>query len=130
MNREIKFRVWSIEDKQWVNPNILEVWDDSGKLEPFEYVKSGTLNPLYTPKENYIIQQYTGVTDKNGVEIYEGDIIQYGIDLSKRIGVAGFIAGIFVCNWIDDQTENELGYMLTQDTLVIGNEFENPELLK
>jgi len=76
MNREIKFRVWNSEDKSWDNPAILEVWDESGKLEPYSYIKTGKLNPLYQPIENYIIQQWTGLLDKNGKEIYEGDIIK------------------------------------------------------
>ena len=39
-NREFKFRVWSLEDKCWDNPAILEVWDESGKLEPYSYIKN------------------------------------------------------------------------------------------
>ena len=74
--RELKFRVWSIEHKNWDNPSILEVWNDSGKLEPFQYIKTGHLNPIYMPLENYIIQQFTGLTDTDNTEIYEGDIVK------------------------------------------------------
>lgn len=119
MNREIKFRVWNLQDKCWDNPAILEVWDESGKLEPYEYIKSGTLNPLYIPKENYIIQQYSGINDKNGNEIYEGDIIKY----KNKIGKINFFAGMFLSNW-DDQTDDELGYMEIDDVEVIGNIYE------
>jgi uncharacterized phage protein (TIGR01671 family) len=75
--RDLKFRVWNIEHKCWDSPAILEVWDDEGSLEPFEYIKSGTLNPLYVPKENYIIQQYVGIQDRNKKDIYEGDIVKF-----------------------------------------------------
>ena len=53
--REFKFRVWSIEEKQFISPNILEVFDESGDLTAFKYIKTGKLNPLYMPVENYII---------------------------------------------------------------------------
>ena len=121
MNRSLKFRVWSIEEKQFISPNILEVFDESGDLTPFEYIKTGKLNPLYMPVENYIIQQYTGLKDSKGNPIYEGDFIRGMFDF----GPAGYKEEILPVVW-----DNEKGYQWNHWDLstieVIGNKHEWP----
>ena len=133
--REFKFRVWSIEEKQFISPNILEVFDESGDLTPFKYIKTGKLNPLYMPVENYIIQQYTGLTDKNKKEIYEGD----ALDFTARYKQTGpveviYYGASFGCVVTDDGGLKEfwdLSHIVQQHyPEIIGNIFENPELLK
>lgn len=77
------------------------------------------------------LMQYTGVNDKNGHEIYEGDIIEFvsRLDDSKRIGTVRYWAGdaAFLI-----ECEREI-FFLFHDALnreVIGNIYENPEILK
>lgn len=70
MNRELKFRVWNDADKTWDNPAILEVFSDGRILRPLYAAKDGG-----DWKKQYFIQQYTGLKDQSGKEIYEGDII-------------------------------------------------------
>ena len=142
--REFKFRLWSIEEKQFIAPNILEVFNESGDLTPFKYIKTGKLNPLYMPVENYIIQQYTGLTDSKGNHIYEGDIIKehHFEDWGDKIGYE-YIGIVVYKEYSDDilyagyktipaknQNTKFRGNAIQSDCEVIGNIFKNPELLK
>lgn len=133
--REFKFRVWSIEEKQFISPNILEVFDESGDLTPFKYIKTGKLNPLYMSVENYIIQQYTGLTDKNKNLIYEGDILDFTARYKQTGPVEVIYYGAsFGCIITDDGGLKEfwdLSHIVQQHyPEIIGNIFEHSELLK
>ncbi len=133
--REFKFRVWSIEEKQFISPNILEVFDESGDLTPFEYIKTGKLNPLYVPVENYIIQQYTGLTDKNKNLIYEGDIVKFSRLFEKERKIKELKSFVRFHNGqfgFDLIGFNDMFFTLSDECgiEVIGNIFEHSELLK
>jgi uncharacterized phage protein (TIGR01671 family) len=116
--REIKFRVWSIEDKRFLT---------GYKEVTRSFFPSGGGYELQ--QKNEVWQQYTGMIDEDGKEIYEGDIIfckvYYGIE--NRVGIVDYFASSFIVDWrnqIDDPLDE------IPDIKVIGNIFENPELLK
>jgi uncharacterized phage protein (TIGR01671 family) len=73
MNREIKFRIWDIENKEMLKVQELD-------FEPTFYGGRIAIRPDqyndYFDTEDMILMQYTGLHDKNGKEIYEGDIIR------------------------------------------------------
>ena len=73
MNREIKFRIWDIENKEMLKVQELD-------FEPTFYGRRIAIRPDqyndYFDTEDMILMQYTGLHDKNGKEIYEGDIIR------------------------------------------------------
>jgi uncharacterized phage protein (TIGR01671 family) len=115
MNRRIiKFRVWG------------DFGNSSGE---FTYIyhcghHNPSLNDILTQKE-FIFQQFTGLKDKNDNEIYEGDIV--------RTDEAGWIAEVIYdrdCFMCSDKQGGFSTFCQWEKFEVIGNIFENKELLK
>lgn len=131
--RVIKFRAWDKEKKRLL-PITRMNWSDwwvtcepllEHKPIPLEY---GERNSFKNEKtDRHILMQYTGLKDKNGKEIYEGDIIEAldGRDNNKSY--------ILTVEWEQDVCSS--GWTLSgigwyQGELeVIGNIYENPELI-
>lgn len=70
-------------------------------------------------QEKVVLMQFTGLKDKNGVEIYEGDIIKNGFGVEE----VKYLDGMYPCFFDYD-------IFIGENCEVIGNIYENPELLK
>ena len=114
MSREIKFRAWDKDLNKMLRHQVLE-------FHPKEFFKA------INGSSKWKVMQYTGLKDKNGREIYEDDIVRNGTE-----------------NMVVVWDENDAGYCLEfdsgnqsiginqrvmKDCEVIGNIWENPELL-
>ena len=120
MNREIKFRAWDEEGKRWINLDECVITID-GQIHS---TSGRNIHRNITDKVD--VQQFTGLTDKNGKEIYEGDIVELNDRGVKRRSVVRF--DIKDC---DESCFHFRSYGWYVDEIkVIGNIYENPELLK
>lgn len=135
--REIKFRAWDKENKKFYD-DIFGI-DDSGQVI---LIEQGTVltTPKYVVAKNCIPLQYTGLKDKNGKEIYEGDIV-HGVRYcdDRLIETTGKV----IWSYCELMIENERGTYdpflnyyndFYSDELseieVIGNIYENEEMMK
>lgn len=117
--REIKFRAWVKETKE------MFVVDDID----FDFSQISTTS-VWRSFEEVELMQYTGLKDKNGVEIYEGDVLTSNVQPCKMVnpikdgyGVVRFENGMFKLGAISLVT-------FISKMEVIGNIYENPELLE
>lgn len=117
MEREILFRGKRIDNGEWVEGMYLYI---KGHTYPSIFDMEGFSHIIITKT----VGQFTGLTDKNGKKIFEGDILKAG---NGHIGYADFSEGgfVLVCRCHSNLTDL---YGAIQE--VIGNVYDNPELLK
>lgn len=144
--RDIKFRAYSKSYKKMFDNEILErvadVMYEVGKsllLATREHEAANDLQRgiyLPTKDEDLILMQYTGLKDKNGVEIYEGDIIKGISKTHKNNKITLYVKwdrgqyDVFDIHDKDNWMDSLYNHMHFYDIEVIGNIYENPELLE
>ena len=129
MNNRFKFRVWDKIKKRYYNGTNLNLNDyEEVYSDPAGIFFTG-LHFLQKDENQYIIQQYTGLNDKNGKEVYEGDIVKFKDLYASTNGQELIGAIIFNKAAFWAQVKGNYFYFDTEPE-VIGNIFENPEILK
>jgi len=133
--REIKFRGKKLDNGygEWVYGDLIQkrIWDTKPNKFCIRTYDGGFDNTEECEIDPKTLGEYTGLHDKNGKEIYEGDIVKLNWLLSPKIGQVIFTQGMFCIvgdlafiplrqNGIDKPPKIE----------VIGNIYENPELLE
>ena len=124
--REIEFRGKPIDtnrDGEWVYGGILLV----GTMCHIAYTgDKGKFDQRLTEVNLKTVGQYTGLKDRHGAKIFDGDILQ---DEDKRLGIVEFNKGRFVGDF-DGRTYYYELYLDAETSEVIGNKHDNPELLE
>lgn len=129
INRENGYNRTEYKDGEWVYGLVTKLYDEQFENLPAEMTD---INGISNIEIDYkTIGQYTGMLDKNGNKIFEGDIV----DFSDRSDGDGY----GVERYDENETEFEfeydniyrnLGNYYPKDIEVIGNIYDNPELLK
>ncbi|RND62126.1 YopX protein [Lacticaseibacillus paracasei] len=136
MKREIKFRAWDKGYECYLY-DVQGAYDTLSGCVKYENGENAVYDEEcfagFLDNDQYVVEQYTGLHDKNGREIYENDVLQctsytYGNGETGKTSLlvkyhemsAGFIAGPYMLGKLMDIRKCE----------VIGNIFENPEMLE
>jgi uncharacterized phage protein (TIGR01671 family) len=140
--REIKFRAWDKEEKAWISPTDVKI-DGRGYL----FLERNLFPPQagYYTEDRFDICFYTGLKDKNGKEIYGGDILGCHDNVKRWKSGDGERA---IVEWDKNKSrwgmmfhsiyggeghlcaEESLNSRVRFEWVVIGNIYENPELLE
>lgn len=117
MTREIKFRAWNKKGKSMELFNELICGLSENQTET-------TLEQFFRDRD-FIFMQFTGLLDKNGKEIYEGDIVRYGDNGTEQQYPVSYseISACFI-----PRRKSKNGNVRKFE--IIGNIYQNPELLK
>jgi len=126
--REIKFRAWDKKEKKFYN--------DSG-YNP-DLLINGTKGCVFVPadmndiQDRWDLNQYTGLKDKNGKEIYEGDILECfnPFEMKSKISEIKWCEEYAALMNIIGNDALSLYHFISEDYEIIGNIYETPEILK
>lgn len=144
MNKNIKFRAWDKKHKKMVMVGAMELCicgdipiQQVNEIEVVGYEDEDMKWYKIKDFDDFILMQYTGLRDKNGEEIYDGNIVKYKVCHKEMIGIIEY--GNYFCKYGFSirpiKANNKRWYKNPKHQLktgleIIGNIYENPKFLK
>lgn len=156
--REIEFRAWNKKHKQMLYNAELATVDIREKPELMEKCNGFEITTFFhiaPHDQNIVLMQYTGLKDKNGKEIYEGDVVEGTVNFPqlltgdtdansnfKMCGIVEYNYSGYILRCVQSRCDKDREGMVNwfdfmgnegeifDEKAVIGNIYENPELLK
>lgn len=122
--RELRFRAWSKSEKKMIY-NIQNEFEERIELGMDCFSD-------YLKNDDFIVEQYTGLKDKNDKEIYEGDLVSCGTIDGNPVGLVGFSTDFGCWDVLDPNHAfggENFNWHYCREMEVVGNIHENHELL-
>ena len=117
--RENKYRVWDVDNNKMYEVQSITFGSEGCVVLTW----TSDMNPQIV--KNYILLEYTNLKDKNGIEIYEGDIVEF-----RGKGIIEWLNGgaRFQVKWLDGGFDN-MSHGWAKNYEMVGNIYEDEELL-
>lgn len=139
--REILFKAKRVKNGEWIEGSLIDLDIDSGYcyiVPPYKQASTLPINFLITDGMELVIPetlcQFTGLCDKNGKKIWENDILMAHLDESYPEDVTYETVEWNFAGWVGNETDSTDRKYLDEFDLeyfeVVGNIFDNPELLQ
>ena len=127
MERKIIFRGKNIHTGEWLYGDYHREGKTHYITKPEQYLREYA--PIEFIVDGKTIGQFTGLLDKNGKEIYEGDVILQQGYSGKKPMLVRFEHGAFIVGWHGGSSTQTRPMLIQKRCEVLGNIYDNPELI-